>query len=306
MKKTKIITMYIIILTFLSILCQTKSIKSLIIGSSINSLKHQYIARFFFSEKTIRDTLEKNKVCELKNNCIDIIEFKKQENKDVEVIEISNLKLKGHVILVHNPLSIKVGYSKDLPYGGETTSDIAKRNDALVAINAGGFKSCANNELKPMGVVIHNEKVLYNEFKDDNIKQDIVGFTKDGMLIIGKHSINELKAINIKEAVTFGPPIIVNGKRVPIKGDGGWGIAPRTAIGQRKDGTVILMTLVGRSLKRIGATIKDVQNEMLKYEAINAVNLDGGNSTTMFYEGNILSKGKSKEIKVPTIIWVKK
>ena len=287
-------------------MCQIKSIKSLIIGSSINSLSHQYIARCFFSESTIRETLEKNKVCELDNNCIDIIKFGELEDNNIDVFEVNSLKFKGHVVLVYNPLSIKIGYSRYLPNNGETTSEIAKRNNAKVAINGGGFKKYLDKELKPMGVVIHNQEILYNELENDDVRQDIVGFTKDGMLIIGKHSINELKAININEAVTFGPPLIVNGKKVPIKGDGGWGIAPRTAIGQRENGTVILMTLEGRSLKRVGATIKDVQDEMVKYGAINAVNLDGGNSSTMFYDGNLINKKESKEIKVPTIIFVEK
>lgn len=310
MKQTKAITIasYIIILTFLLMMCQIKSIKSLIIGSSINSLKHQYIARCFFSERTIKDTLEKNKVCELKNNYINIIDFGeiKYEDKDIDIFKISKLNLKGYVALVYNPLSIKVGYSKYLPNMGETTSSIAKRNNAIIAINAGGFGYFSEKQLNPMGVVIHNGEIIYNELNDDNKKQDIVGFTKDGMLIVGKHSINELRDVGIKEAVTFGPPLIVNGKKVTIKGDGGWGIAPRTAIGQRENGTVILMTLRGKNLERAGATIKDVQDEMIKYKAINAVNLDGGNSATMFYGGNVLNKKESKEIKVPTIIFVEK
>ena len=298
--------MYIIILTFLGIACQIKNIKSLIIGSSINSLRHQYVARCFFSEKTIKDTLEKNRVCELENNKLDVIEFDKKKDKSIEVCEIASLRLKGNVMLVHDPLTIKVGYSKYLPGCGETTSEIAKRNNALAAINGGGFRNHQDKDLKPMGVIIHNKEVLYNELGDDNIRQDIVGFTEDGMLIVGKHSINELRGINIKEAVTFGPPLVVNGKRVPIKGDGGWGIAPRTAIGQREDGTVILMTLRGRSLDRVGATIKDVQDEMIRYKAINAVNLDGGNSSTMCYDGDVINKKESKEIKVPTVILVEK
>ena len=300
--------MYIIILTFFGMACQIKSVKSLIIGSSINSLRHQYIARCFFSEKTIRDIMEKNKVCEVEDTDLDIVEFEniKDDANVVEFLEISRLRLKGNVVLVYNPLSVKVGYSKYLPGCGEKTSEISKRNNALAAINGGGFRNCQSENLKPMGVIIHDKKVLYNELGDDDIKQDVVGFTEDGMLIVGKHSVNYLKSINIKEAVTFGPPLIVNGKRVPIKGDGGWGVAPRTAIGQREDGTVILMTLRGRSLKRVGATIKDVQDEMINYGAINAVNLDGGNSSTMCYNGNIVNKKEIKEIKVPTVILVER
>lgn len=290
-------------ITLLTVICQSENIKSLIIGSSINTLKHQYIARCFFSSDEINRVMNENKVCEAQEE-IELMNFS-DFDENVEVHKIDNARVKGYVILVYNPLSVKIAYSKKMENGGEKTSEIAKSNNAIAAINGGGF-SYRDKNLKPMGVIIHNGDIVYNELKDDNVKQDIVGFTKEGMLIVGKHSVNDLKKIDIREAVTFGPPLIVNGKKVNIKGDGGWGIAPRTAIGQRENGTVILMTLKGRNLDTVGATIKDIQNEMLKYSAVNASNLDGGNSTTMFYEGELLNKKESKEIKVPTAIIVEK
>ena len=53
------------------------------------------------------------------------------------------------------------------------------------------------------------------------------------------------------------------------------GIAPRTVIGQKKDGTIILLTIDGRSAKSLGASLLDVQNILLQYGAFNASNLDG-------------------------------
>ena len=202
-------------ITIFSIICQSQSIKSLIIGSSINSLKHQYIARFLFRDDEIKEVLSKNKVCET-NDDIEIMEFCDYTDDSIEVYEINTKTLKGHAIVVYNPLSINVGYSSNLPQYGEKTSEIANRNNAIAAINGGGFKYDGKTQ-KPMGVIIHDKKVIYNELNDNEIKQDIVGFTQDGMLIVGKHSINDLKKINIKEAVTFGPPLIVNGKKVYIE-----------------------------------------------------------------------------------------
>lgn len=301
-KLIKIITIHIIIITFFIVICQSENIKSLIIGSSINSLSHQYIAHCFFSDDEIKEVLGKNRVCEIEED-IELIDFMDFEEA-IDVHEINNAHVKGYAILVYDPLLVKIGYSKNLENGGEKTSEIAQNSNAIAAINGGGF-SCSDDKLKPMGVIIHDGKVIYNEL-DEDVKQDIVGFTKDGMLIVGKHSVKALKEINIQEAVTFGPPLIVNGKKVDIKGNGGWGIAPRTAIGQREDGTVILMTLKGRNIKTVGATLKDIQQEMLKYNAVNASNLDGGNSTTMFYDGEILNKKKTKEIRVPTAIIVER
>jgi exopolysaccharide biosynthesis protein len=95
--------------------------------------------------------------------------------------------------------------------------------------------------------------------------------------------------MKIRDAISFGPALIINGKPLIKKGDGGWGIAPRTAIGQRKDGTILLLVIDGRQKSSIGATLKDVQNVLLEYGAYNAANLDGGSSTTMYYNGNLIN-----------------
>ena len=71
---------------------------------------------------------------------------------------------------------------------------------------------------------------------------------------------------------------------MPVAGTGG-GLNPRTAIGQRADGAVLLLVIDGRQSHSLGATYKDCQQVMLDYGAVNAANLDGGSSTLMIYEG---------------------
>ncbi|MDR3584415.1 MAG: phosphodiester glycosidase family protein, partial [Desulfosporosinus sp.] len=95
---------------------------------------------------------------------------------------------------------------------------------------------------------------------------------------------------HIREAVTFGPNLIVDGRPV-ISGDGGWGIAPRTGIGQMADGTVIFVVIDGRQPTwSIGATLRDLMNVFNDYHAVNAVNLDGGSSSELIYNGKVANK----------------
>ena len=47
----------------------------------------------------------------------------------------------------------------------------------------------------------------------------------------------------MEDAVEFGPFLIVNGNAAEIKGNGGWGIAPRTVLAQRKDGIVLFVVI---------------------------------------------------------------
>ena len=95
--------------------------------------------------------------------------------------------------------------------------------------------------------------------------------------------------MGIRDAVTFGPFLIVNGKASFIKGNGGWGQAPRTAIGQRKDGIVLLLVIDGRTLTRPGADMGDLTEIMQNYGAYNAANLDGGTSSVMVYNNKIIN-----------------
>ena len=176
---------------------------------------------------------------------------------------------------------------------GDTTSNIAKANDAVAAINGGGFydpQGTGTGRL-PYGFILHNGKYLLGENVGPNEKVDFIGFTDKGQLIAGKYSKKKLAELGAKEGLTFGPPLIINGEKVIKHGDGGWGISPRSAIGQRKDGTVLFLVVDGRQPGySIGATLADMQNIMYKQGAYIAANLDGGSSTTLYYNGKVVNK----------------
>ena len=112
--------------------------------------------------------------------------------------------------------------------------------------------------------------------------------------------------MNVQEAITFGPALVVNGQGTITSGDGGWGMAPRTAIGQKKDGAILMLVIDGRQASSLGATLKDVQDIMLQYDAYTATNLDGGSSTTMYHEGEVINNPANSlgERSVPSILYV--
>ena len=98
-------------------------------------------------------------------------------------------------------------------------------------------------------------------------------------------------AINMgyRDAIEFGPYLIINGKRSFVKGNGGWGIAPRSAIGQRQDGIVLLVVINGRIASSIGADMIDLCDIMENYGAYNAANLDGGTSSVLVVGDTIVN-----------------
>ncbi len=285
------------------------NIKKTIVGMSWNSGNHQYISRFFLSLDAIHRILGSGYASSVIQDSekINVLKFKNSHSNRIEVYNIDGGTFKGKMMVVDDPTSVKVGCSTRIPTAGETTSVISKRNKAVAAINAGGFndKGMTGTGGAPMGFIIHDGKVLYNTGGTQS-KRDTVAFTDQGMLIVGKHSIEQLKQYGVKEAVSFGPPIIVNGKPTIESGDGGWGIAPRTAIGQTEDGKVLMLTIDGRRIGSLGASIRDVQDIFLQYKAVNATNLDGGSSTTMFFDGKVINHPSDSlgERAVPTIFMV--
>ncbi|MCY6960205.1 M56 family metallopeptidase [Clostridium brassicae] len=208
-------------------------------------------------------------------------------NKDSSISEydIEGNHFKGKMLVIPKSKKISVGFNNEVSKITKTTSEIAKDNNALCAINAGGF----TESILPYGLIIHNGNVVYNDIKDKESETDIVAFNETGKLIVGRHSLSQLKKMNIKEAVSFGPALVINGQPMIAKDNGNWGTAPRTAIGQRADGTTLFLTIDGRSNLSLGATLSEVQNILIEFGAVTASNLDGGSSSTMYYNGNIIN-----------------
>lgn len=282
------------------------------VGAAMTSMSHQYLAKWFLSDEKITEILGGSSVASSENTNTDEIEIPKVKDPNIELNEIDNPKYKGYLLVIKDPTRVKVGYTSKLKKEGETTSQIAENNNAIAAINGGGFTDKSSNAQwtgnggLPIGLIMNQGQVVFNDLGEDN-KTDLLGMTKEGKLIVGNYSVNELKKMGVQEALSFGPTLVVNGKMTPMTGDGGWGIAPRTVIGQRKDGAILLLVIDGRSVNSLGATLKEAQEVIYQCGAINAINLDGGKSTTMYYNGDIVNTPSDSlgERAIPTAIIVK-
>lgn len=264
-------------------------IKETFVTSAMTTLRHKYLATIFLSDEEIKRIMEKNQsgIASERENEDEIVIGSK--SNDINVINIKANKFRGYLMIIDNPARISVGTADELGERGMTLSEIVKKYDAVGGINAGGFsdRKMTGTGGEPSGILIENGKIKHI---DKSSTYGIIGFNDKNVLIIGNYSLSQIKSMKIRDAVTFGPPLIINGKPMIKSGDGGWGIAPRTAIGQRKDGAVLLLVIDGRQKDSIGATLKDVQNVLLKYGAYNAANLDGGSSSTMVLDKQVINK----------------
>ncbi|MGH4052079.1 MAG: phosphodiester glycosidase family protein [Clostridium sp.] len=294
-----------------------KNVKTTVVGAAMTTLTLQWLATSFLSDEKIEQIMSEQKVESIVQDKTDGensgVTVENKDDNNIERYDVTGNKFKGYILIIKDPTRIKVGYSSMLGEEGQLTSDIAKDNNAIAAINGGGFTDevagakWTGTGANPAGIIMTGGNIIHNGLKNEDEKRQVVALTGSGRLLVGLHSLKEMKELGATEAVSFGPALIVNGKKTITTGDGGWGIAPRTAIAQRKDGAIILLVIDGRQVSSLGATLKEVQDLLFdEYGAYNATNLDGGSSSTLLYKDEIINRPCDSlgERSVPSIIYV--
>lgn len=291
--------------------------KSRFVGTAMGSMHYQWMAKLFLSDEKINEILgrESGETSETSDeNGVDLSN-KWSSSISYDILD-DNDNFIGHVLTIDNPTRVHIGYTSKLNDAnrvGETTSKIATNNDAIAAINGGAFTDELNtqewtaNGGTPSGVIITNGKIIYDDLA--GASTGMIAMTKDGKLIIGDYTLEELLEKDVTEAVSYKTKLLVNrGNMTSIKGDGGEGSRPRTLIGQKKDGAIILVVLDSKNdTSKDAATIKESQEVMYKLGCITAGTLDGGKSATMFYKDEVVNKPSYAygERSIPTAIIVK-
>ena len=211
----------------------------------------------------------------------------------VETIEGENYT--GVAMLIDDPARVFLGTST----GGEdfSTSIPGKRigemfegyPGTVAAVNAGAFfddgTASAAVGSYPLGLTISQGEQVWSQAQGISPGMEgFAGFNAKNELVVVDHNLTpeEAVALDIRDGVSMGPALIIDRELQP----GGLeehGHNPRTAIGQREDGTVILLCINGRVFNSLGATYADVANEMMRLGAESACLMQGGSATSMAY-----------------------
>ncbi len=315
-KKLHLRISFFTILVFLMDICvvaglyviQRDDFKAFWIPSAMTTMSHKYLAYTLYDEETVGKIMSENYIEQSTEevNLDDIVIneadlfskrytnpydkeiFTKTPGNDVyKLIRINEGKYKGWLTVIYDPSDVELAVSSKLGRAGQSVNTLTRENGGLVGINGGGFEDLDGwgNGSIPYGAIIQNGELVWNHSGGWG---SLVGFNKDHKMYLTYSSAQEAVDNGMKDAVDFGPFLIVNGNVSKIHGDGGWGTAPRTVIAQRKDGVVLFLIIDGRMPGySIGATMNDVIEILLRYKAYNAANLDGGASTTMSINGSL-------------------
>lgn len=258
-----------------------------------------FIANWFFTEDEVKEIIRKNSIKDTDEitdtKLVTVVSNNVTGNdsttQDIEVIDIKGKTYRGKLMIVRDPSRVFVGTVPSFHEGdGKVVSKIAAQYDAVAGINGGEFvDGDLTYTAMPIGLVMTNGNIVNG---DRTTRWHVTGFTKDNILVVGNMTGQQAIDMGMRDCVSIrydiGPFLIVNGESQDVAGIGG-GVNPRTAIGQRADGAVLLLAVDGRQANTLGASYADLIYIMQKYGAVNASAMDGGTSTQMYYNGEVIN-----------------
>lgn len=258
----------------------------------------KFIPRMFFSEEQIQQFLAASAPEEFREpqdpelvNPTPPEELDPDE-KDIEILDIFGPTYQGKLMIVRDPSRVRVAssaghYTSDQP--GKRLVEMVQDAGAVAGINGGEFYDPGGrgNGGTPLGFVFSGGEMLASPGESNSAM--VIGFDRENRLITAQMTPAQAREAGIRDCVSFSPVLVRNGQMARFSNDAG-GLNPRSAIGQRADGAVLLLVIDGRQAHSLGASYRDVAEILLEHGAVNAANLDGGTSSAMIWQGEVITK----------------
>ncbi|GHT87031.1 exopolysaccharide biosynthesis protein [Spirochaetia bacterium] len=268
------------------------------INTAMYSSNFKWLAKLLYSGNYIISVLEQNSISTIEKTDTSGINIMNTDG--LYFAEVKGSYYKGFIIRIENPSRLNLVCSNN--NHGKLLENLVQENGALGGINASAY---SDNTMKGIvwGTTIING-IITNRGRND-VLHTIGGINEEYKLVIGRFTNGEIANQNYLWAFEFGPILIINGEKTTLSAYSG-GIAPRTAIGQLKNGAVLLVVIDGRQIDSYGATFQDIQEIMFANGAVNSICLDGGSSSTIMYDGKIQNEpsgGKNERLLPNAIIF---
>lgn len=284
------------------------------INYSVESKNNRYLSYVFFNKEKVDSLVDKKiDVINIDDNDTDkyyvetkdritydneydeIILSRDPGNEDYKVIKTKIGNKDAYMVAIYDPSKVHILTSKKFAssdhYSGlETVKQMAKRLNASVGINGGGFKQDSRSYSidTPTGYVIKDNKVVWSK----KGKGNLICMTNDNKLTLLKTTGDDaIKNHNVRDALEFGPFLIVDGvtQKIP-ESAGGYTRSARSVIAQRKDGVILFIVTNVKNGYTDGSTLKEIVDFLEKYDVYNAANLDGGASSQLVVDGKVINK----------------
>ncbi|MBQ9030760.1 MAG: phosphodiester glycosidase family protein [Parasporobacterium sp.] len=303
--------LFVIVAALIALLILFKGPSETAMKEAVNTFTEmsamKWVPKMFLPQEEVDQILNNSKMAEVDDGTVtnlDLIDTTvsdpAESQEPITIEDVTGSSYKGKLMIVRDPSKVFLGTVPEFFEGkGEVVADIITHYPGAIAgVNGGDFVDMGSYSYtaQPLGAVISNGEVKFCDADYDKIYH-FSGFTSDNKFFMGNISINEALAMGVRDAVytvhETGPFLVMDGEalinEVPDSATYGGGKNPRTAIGQRADGSILLLVVDGRQANSLGATFKDLAYIMLEYGAVNACAMDGGTSSQMVYYGEVLN-----------------
>ena len=273
----------------------SESLCKMLVISAEQASATKWAPYLFLPKSEVEKIMEESKkvnVDEVDENALADNDKTKEIEKDdngLKLVFITKPRFKGYLLIIDDPARVKVGISSEnfkSAVRGKRIFEIAEKYKCLAAINGGEFSDVGGlgSGAAPMGLTYSFGKKVWR----DSLRRTFIGFNGENRLICTEGmSAAQAEELGIRDGVSFQTGNVLidseNGKVKLYYADNNTGTSQRTAIGQCKDGTVLMLVTDGRTAASIGATRNDVIDILVSYGAVSAGMLDGGSSAMLYY-----------------------
>jgi exopolysaccharide biosynthesis protein len=207
------------------------------------------------------------------------------------VVRIREEFFRGVLILGKDPSRLSCAAAENWGVAGQRAGQIAQANGALVALTASGFDAAGPEGACQTGAAMCGG-TAYGEHLKPGYKR--LELRSDDRLYVVDAPADFHP--DCTDATEWTPALIVDGEIVVTKEDHYNARNPRCCLGQTKDGTILMLCIEGRYLDSLGATAPECAEILARYEAWQAMNLDGGTSAICWYDGRYITRCSDPEL----------
>lgn len=215
----------------------------------------------------------------------------------VLLIRVEDIGYRGVLAIAKDPSRLSIQAAEDIGHYGQLVGEIAPAHDGILAMTASGFLDIDEEGNKGNGNggivagfarcdgVSYGKRLGYS-FKRVELRSDNLLYIVDSQDPVHK---------DCTDAAEFTPALIIDGD-VLVDENCGWNsINPRTCIGQNDHGEIMMLSVEGRQITSLGIGVFGCAEILAKYNCMQAMNLDGGTSSILWYDGECVTRCSNED-----------
>lgn len=211
------------------------------------------------------------------------------------LIRVTGSGYQGVLAVGKDPAQLRCEVSDGIGSYGQSLKTLVSSNDGVLGMTGNGFY---DPEGAGTGGIISGYSMC--EGKSYGSHYTLGGYKRIELTQDNKMYIIDAYAPvaeDVTDAVEFSPALIIDGQLM-VGGFYDWsGINPRACIGQSERDEILMLVIEGRMVGRsIGTDVQTCAEILMRHDAYNAINLDGGTSAVMWYDGEYVTKCSNANI----------